>query len=61
MNLEIFVTSMLTGISLGMVYVIMAVGLSIILGMMDIPNFAHGVMYQLGAYATFAVVACNFI
>lgn len=57
MNLEIFATSMLTGISQGMVYVIMAVGLSIILGMMDIPNFAHGVLYQLGAYSTFAVMA----
>ena len=57
MNLEIFVTSLLTGISLGMVYVIMAMGLSIILGMMDIPNFAHGVLYQLGAYSTFAVMA----
>ncbi len=57
MTLEIFVTSLLTGISLGMVYVIMAVGLSIILGMMDIPNFAHGVLYQLGAYTTFAVMA----
>ena len=57
MTLEIFVTSLLTGISLGMVYVIMAVGLSIILGMMDIPNFAHGVLYQLGAYSTFAVMA----
>ena len=57
MNLDIFATSLLTGISLGMVYVMMAVGLSIILGMMDIPNFAHGVMYQLGAYTTFAVLA----
>ncbi len=31
----------------------MAVGLTIVLGVMNIPNFAHGELYMVGAYAAF--------
>src|SRR3989441_10875832 len=34
----------------GMLYALMGVGLSLILGLLNIPNFAHGVLYALGAY-----------
>src|SRR5881397_913104 len=33
-----------------MLYALMGVGLSLILGLLNIPNFAHGVLYALGAY-----------
>ena len=56
MDIGVLITPLLTGITLGMAYVIMAVGLTFILGMMDIPNFAHGALYALGAYFTFTIM-----
>lgn len=43
----------LTGILRGGLYALMAVGLSLVFGVMNIPNFAHGEFYMLGAYLSF--------
>src|SRR5438874_1714545 len=45
----------LNGLVLGALYVVMALGLSIIFGMIGIINFAHGALFTLGAYAAFQV------
>jgi len=42
-----------SGISLGSILVLMALGLSIIFGMMGVINMAHGELMMIGAYATF--------
>jgi branched-chain amino acid transport system permease protein len=39
------------GIALGLLFALMAVGLSITLGLMRVINMAHGALYTLGAYA----------
>jgi len=39
-----------TGIALGAIYALLAVGLSLIFGMLTVVNFAHGAFYMLGAY-----------
>lgn len=39
------------GIALGMLFALMAVGLTITLGLMRVINMAHGALYTLGAYA----------
>lgn len=39
------------GLVNGSVFILLALGLSIIFGMMGIPNFGHGAFYMLGAYA----------
>ena len=39
-----------TGLVLGMIYVLLAIGLSLIFGLMTVVNFAHGALYMLGAY-----------
>jgi branched-chain amino acid transport system permease protein len=48
---------LLNGIVQGMIYALVAAGLTLIFGMLDIPNFAHGAFYALGAYVAYTVVA----
>lgn len=42
--------AILFGISLGMIYLLVALGLTLIFGLMDVINFAHGALLTLGAY-----------
>jgi branched-chain amino acid transport system permease protein len=39
-----------TGLALGAIYVLLAVGLSLIFGMLTVVNFAHGAFFMIGAY-----------
>ncbi|HEY4442213.1 MAG TPA: branched-chain amino acid ABC transporter permease [Candidatus Elarobacter sp.] len=48
---------LLNGLVQGMIYALVAAGLTLIFGMLDIPNFAHGAFYALGAYVAYSVVA----
>ncbi|MFD7900708.1 MULTISPECIES: branched-chain amino acid ABC transporter permease [unclassified Kitasatospora] len=41
-----------TGLGLGALYFLIASGLSLIFGLMDVLNFAHGALLSIGAYAT---------
>ena len=52
--LDIILSQAANGLVLGFLYVLIAVGLSIIFGMLGIVNFAHGAFFALGAY--FALV-----
>jgi len=49
-NTSLLAGAVLNGMVTGMLYALMGVGLSLILGLLNIPNFAHGVLYALGAY-----------
>lgn len=51
--MALILVQFLNGISLGMIYVLMAVGLTVVFGMLNIINFAHGAVYALGAYMAF--------
>ena len=51
LTFPVIVTQLLNGFALGMLFTLMAVGLTIILGLMRVINFTHGVLYTLGAYA----------
>src|SRR5205807_1471497 len=55
MTVAVFAEFVLNGLVLGALYVVMALGLSIIFGMIGIINFAHGALFTLGAYAAFQV------
>lgn len=46
---------LLTGVMRGGLYALMAVGLSLVFGVMNIPQFAHGEFYMLGAYIAYFV------
>jgi len=45
-----------TGLVLGMLFVLLAIGLSLIFGLMTVVNFSHGALYMLGAYFTVFVL-----
>jgi branched-chain amino acid transport system permease protein len=53
MTLPVLTEFVLNGLVLGALYVLMALGLSIIFGMIGVINFAHGALFTLGAYAAF--------
>ena len=57
MDWTVIVMQLFTGLSLGMLYVMLALGLSIIFGLLTVVNFAHGAMYMWGAYAGVSIVA----
>lgn len=50
MNTSLLLSQILNGIVTGMLYALMGLGLSMITGVLNIPNFAHGAMFALGAY-----------
>jgi branched-chain amino acid transport system permease protein len=47
--------SVLNGLAIGSLLFILAVGLSLVFGMMDVLNLAHGALYLVGAYIAFAL------
>lgn len=51
MGQEKFVRTALSGLTLGALYFMVAAGLTLIFGLMDVLNFAHGSMFMIGAYA----------
>lgn len=57
MDLSSFLTTALHGLTLGMILMLVAGGLTIIFGMLDVLNFAHGALYMLGAYMGYTVAA----
>lgn len=48
---QLWTLQIFTGLALGSVLVLLAVGLSLIFGMLAVVNFAHGAFYMVGAYA----------
>lgn len=55
--LDLIIVLVFNGLVLGMIYVLLAMGLSIVWGMMDIINFAHGLFFALGAYFAYTLVS----
>jgi branched-chain amino acid transport system permease protein len=53
--LEALMSQAANGVVLGIIYVLIAVGLSITFGLLGIVNFAHGAFFALGAYAAFTL------
>lgn len=49
------VVSMVDGVAYGLLLFTLAVGLSLVFGMMDVLNLAHGTLYLMGAYVAYAL------
>ena len=54
---NVLVTQCLNGITIGLIFALVALGLTIVLGLMGVLNFAHGSFYMLGGYITYSVFA----
>ena len=54
--MTLFLQQLINGVALGSVYSLVALGLTLVYGVLHIPNFAHGALYMLGAYVTFFLV-----
>jgi branched-chain amino acid transport system permease protein len=50
-----FIQSILFGLTIGGILYIISIGLSLTFGAMGIVNFAHGLIYAVGAYAVYTV------
>jgi branched-chain amino acid transport system permease protein len=53
--LETTVQSIITGTMMGIIYALIALGLSIVFGVMNVTNFAHGDFVMLSMYLTFFI------
>ncbi len=49
--------ALLNSLEIGLLLFVIAVGLNIVFGVLNVINFAHGGLYMLGAYFTYTVVA----
>jgi branched-chain amino acid transport system permease protein len=58
-----FIEQCLNGVQLGMLLFLLAAGLTLVFGIMDLVNLAHGSLYMIGAYfaATFAAWTGSFV
>jgi branched-chain amino acid transport system permease protein len=55
--LDALLQHLVNGLVLGGTYALLGIGLTLIFGLMNLVNFAHGEFYTLGAYAAWAALA----
>ncbi|KAF1021461.1 MAG: High-affinity branched-chain amino acid transport system permease protein LivH [Paracidovorax wautersii] len=55
MNAQAIAQVLASGLLMGLIYALIAVGLSLIFGLMDVVNFAHGEFLMMGMYITFGL------
>jgi branched-chain amino acid transport system permease protein len=55
--LNLLLGQVLNGIATGMLYALMGLGLALITGILNIPNFAHGALFAVGAYFLVSLVS----
>ncbi len=53
--LQEFIQQLINGISLGSIYALIALGYTMVYGIINLINFAHGDVYMMGAYVGFVV------
>jgi branched-chain amino acid transport system permease protein len=56
MDATVWLQQVVNGLSIGLVYALMAIGFTLIFGVLNVVNFAHGEVYTLGAFAGLLVI-----
>ena len=59
MTVGLFLTQALNGLQLGILLFLLAAGLTLVFGIMNFVNLAHGSLYMMGAYFAAAVFNCD--
>lgn len=54
--MEILIQQLFNGLTIGSVYSLVALGLTLVYGILHIPNFAHGAVYMIGGYITLTMM-----
>ena len=57
MTFDILLQTLASGVLIGLIYALVAIGLTMIFGVMDIVNFAHGEFLMIGMYSSFWMFA----
>lgn len=57
MSSEVYLQSLVNGLNMGMIYVLIALGLTLLYSIMHIMNFAHGEIYMLGGFVSYYLVS----
>ncbi|MEN4606503.1 high-affinity branched-chain amino acid ABC transporter permease LivH [Pantoea agglomerans] len=52
-----FIQQMFNGVTLGSTYALIAIGYTMVYGIIGMINFAHGEVYMIGSYVSFIVIA----
>lgn len=60
MDFPLFLQQILSGLSIGSVYAIFALGYTLVFSILGIINFAHGAIFTLGAYFTYSLAGGAF-
>ncbi|WP_427157448.1 branched-chain amino acid ABC transporter permease [Aliinostoc sp. HNIBRCY26] len=60
MDISLFIQQLLNGLSIGSVYAIFALGYTLVYSILGIINLAHGAIFTLGAYFTYALMGGSF-
>ncbi|BAZ51364.1 inner-membrane translocator [Nostoc sp. NIES-4103] len=60
MDISLFLQQLLNGLSIGSVYAIFALGYTLVYSILGIINLAHGAIFTLGAYFTYALMGGTF-
>jgi branched-chain amino acid transport system permease protein len=55
MTLSNLALQLLTGLQMGAIYVLIALGLTLIFGTLGVVNFAHGALFMIGAYLGYVI------
>ncbi len=58
-NAGIVIEQIITGLSIGSWLFLVAIGLSLVFGVLGVLNFAHGVLFSIGAYVTVTVIGSS--
>ena len=56
MDIDLFVQQLVNGLTLGSVYALIALGYTMVYGILKLLNFAHGEVYMMGAFAGYGVL-----
>ncbi len=55
--MDMFLQQLLNGLTLGGIYSLVALGLTLVYGILAVPNFAHGAFYMVGAFVSFYLMS----